>query len=94
MAKKTALGLVREALDCGVADQISRNKDGTIMVRRGYFYRMNKSVSEFEESVLFYLHSANVSSKVIDSGDHWAPFRGGSSVARNSHFWVQLEVIV
>lgn len=94
MAKKTALSVVREALEGGFADQISRKKNGNILLRRGYFYTNGKTEEDFEKRVLAVLHKANVSSKVVDIGNNWAPFKGGASIARQSHWWVELEVFV
>lgn len=94
MAKKTALSVVRGALEGGVADQVTRKKNGNILLRRGYFYTRGKTEEDFEKGVLAVLHEANVSSKVVDRGNHWAPFKGAASIANQSHWWVELEVVV
>ena len=94
MAKKTALSVVREVLEGGVADQVSRKKNGNILLRKGYFYTHGRNEEDFEKRVLAKLHEADISSKVVDLGNHWAAFKGGASIARQSHWWVELEVTV
>jgi len=69
------------------ADTYSQ-KDGVFTVRRGFFYRMGKDVSHFKNDILATFPSA----KIIDSGEVWKAFRGGSSVANSSHWFVKFTI--
>lgn len=77
----------------GVADTVGKKKDGTFMVRRGYFYRNGMDAERFRDVVVKSLESHGFSCQVVDHGDHWAAFRGGSTVAQGSHFWVQVRSV-
>lgn len=74
------------------ADQVSRKRDGTIMVRQSYFYRHGMDSTQFADKVSEFLKEEGIAATVIDSGDHYADFRGGASVAKQSHFWAQVKI--
>lgn len=74
------------------ADQISRMKDGSIMFRNGYFYTHGRTAEKFRDAVVAALTKANVQHTVVDYGDHWTPFNGRATLARSSHFYVQVRV--
>jgi hypothetical protein len=80
---------VKEALSYSV-DQVSKLKNGNIMVRKGYFYRNGMDADNFKNLVVAALLKNGIVANVIDYGDHWAAFTGGASVARQSHFYVEL----
>jgi Lhr-like helicase len=80
---------VKEALGAAV-DQVSRKKDGTIIVRRGYFYR-SITCEEFMLRLTELMNCYGLSFDVVVIYDHWAPFRGGDSINKNSHFAVVLK---
>lgn len=71
-----------------LADSVGKKKDGTFVIRRGYFYRNGMDAFKFRDSVVRKLASAGIEAEVVDFGDHWAPFNGGATVARSSHFYV------
>lgn len=76
------------------ADSAGKCKDGTIKLRRGYFYKHGMTAEKYKNSVIERLFEAGADSiHVADFGDHWAPFRGGASVAQNSHFYVNIKII-
>lgn len=81
---------VRRALDAGEADSIGQGKEGVI-VRRGYFYRHGMDSSKFEAAIMRRLTAAGLEPKLVRSGDKWAPFRGGASIASSSHFYVIVQ---
>ena len=66
------------------ADTISK-KEGVYTIRRSYFYSHGFDQNKFAEGVLRQFPNA----KIIDSGNHYASFRGCDSVAKGSHFWVK-----
>lgn len=72
--------------------QVSRNKAGQVLVRRGYFYRHGSTAEGWRDRISDALKLANVSHTVIDYYDHFVAFKGGAPVAKQSHFCVVLEV--
>lgn len=91
MKKLSVLQIVRAAI---CADSTGKNKDGNIVVRQGYFYRHGKTADALEAQVRAGLSKRNdIEFKILGSGDHWAPFRGGASLVNQSHWWVVVRVI-
>ena len=74
------------------ADSIYRQKDGTIIFRRGYFYRHGMTPEAFRDGISTKLKKAGIHHTVVDYGDHWTPFNGGASLSRSSHFYVRVRV--
>lgn len=70
------------------ADSVGRAMDGTIKLRRGFFYRNGKTAEMWRDSVLHQLEKAGFEVEALDCGEVWKPFRGGASVASQSHWWV------
>lgn len=64
---------------------------GVFTVGKGYYYRFG-TISGFRDSVLEKLKVAGISVNVLDSGDTFKPFRGGSNFWSQSHFWVKFEI--
>lgn len=75
----------------GCVDTVSAKKTGEIVFRRGYFYRCNNSPEKFLERVAYHLKAGGIELTVVEIGDHWAPFRGGASMAKSSHFYVVIK---
>jgi hypothetical protein len=90
MAKKTLLAQVRIHLEA-YADSIGQKKDGTIVVRRGFFYRNGNDSAKFAINVAKLLAELPVVMK--EHGEHYSSFRGGASVANSSHWWVEFVAI-
>ena len=90
MAKITYVGEVRKALEAGIADSVSKRKDGTIVIRRGFYYRNGKDAELFSLAVGTALKKAGVKYSVKDYGEKWTAFKGGASLASQSHWWVEL----
>lgn len=82
---------IREALGTHV-ETVGKNKDGAIVVRRGFFYTNGGSAEKFAAMVTSRLQAANVAAKVTDQGEVWKPFRGSASTAQSSHWWAKIEV--
>jgi hypothetical protein len=76
---------MREAL---MVDQVARQKDGTYLARKGYFYHHGQTSEKLAERVAAALPGVTV----LDHGDHFAAFRGGAPLAKSSHFWVRFTV--
>lgn len=63
-------------------------KNGTYLVRRGFFYSHGKTAADLEGQV----RAAFPGAKIIDSGEVWKAFRGGASVAQQSHWFVRFTL--
>ena len=92
MAKQTELGRVREAIGTA-ADAIGRTKKGTFVARRTFFYRHGCNETMFQAQIEGRLKAAGLTYQVVEAYEHWAPFNGGASVARSSHWGVEFTVI-
>jgi hypothetical protein len=73
------------------ADAITkRRKDGVIVLRRAFFYRHGGTAEKFADRVREAFVKYNIPAKVINSGEVWKPFRGGATVASQSHWFVEV----
>lgn len=91
MAKKPALlTQVRTALG---HDHVGRKKGGTFIVRRQFFYTHGFTAEKFEEQVRTALKAAGLTIRVVESYEHWTRFRGGASVANQSHWGCEFVVL-
>jgi hypothetical protein len=70
-------------------DTVSRKPNGDIIARKGFFYRNNKSANDFEQNVRKVLDAAGFTDQyhVVESGEIWKAFKGGASVANQSHWF-------
>ena len=74
-----------------VVDQLVCKRDGTFLAREGYFYRGGNSEDKLAQKIKNVLEP-HFAVTVIDSGDHWTPFRGASPLESQSHFYVHFSV--
>ena len=88
MKKKSLIQILKKE---HVGDTVSKRKDGMIVVREGFFYRFGKDVSVLEKKVLTVCEKLGIKVTVMESGEHWAAFRGGASVANSSHWYVVIK---
>jgi hypothetical protein len=79
--KKSLLATIKETIS---ADTYSI-KDGVITLRWGFFYTHGMTADKKAETVKAKFPSA----RIIDSGEVWKPFRGGTSIANSSHWYVK-----
>lgn len=75
---------VKEAIN---ADSYSK-KGEVFTLRRGFFYKFEKTEENLVEDILEAIPTA----KIIDSGEYYTAFRGGASIANQSHWWVKFSV--
>jgi len=66
-------------------NQISKNKSGNFIARRGFFYTNGACSENYADAVKKAFPSANI----IDHGTIYKPFKGGASVSNQSHFYVE-----
>ena len=74
------------------ADTVGKKKNGNIIVRREFFYRHGGTAESFAEKISSILTNADVRHNIIDKGEEWKAFRGGASVANQSHWWVEIAI--
>jgi len=67
----------------------STSKRGDVYtVRKTYYYKHGYDAMQYASKV----KSVFPDAIIIDYGDHWAPFRGGDSVERGSHWYVKFKL--
>jgi len=71
------------------ADSISL-RNGVFTARHGFYYRHGGSAESYAAQVI----AAVPGAVLVDEGEHYAAFRGGASVANQSHWWVKFTVLV
>lgn len=92
MAKTlTDLARAKRALET-VADTVGKTKRGTIIARRGFYYRFTSTATKFKESVSGRLDAAGIEHEVVDFYEKWTSFNGAASVASSSHWGVEFRV--
>ena len=91
MAKQKSIVAQLRALSC--VDTVGRNKEGYIVVRRGFYYTHGRDANDFADQVRNGCKLAGVNAIVTGCGEVWKDFAGGKSVAQNSHWWVELETV-
>lgn len=64
---------------------------GFFTLRRGYYWRPKKTPEETFEATLQKLQAAGFTVADVEYGDHYAAFRGGESVKKNSHYWMKFR---
>ncbi len=73
---------VKEVIDIDpnvFADKITARKDGTVEVKRGYFYRHGMTSEQWAQRVQTALNDAGCTScKVVDHRDDWREWPKGS----------------
>ncbi len=86
--------VVKNALEAGgvYPDAVSKNKDGHIIVRDGFFYKSGRTADGHTYKIKKALDAAGIKHSIVDDGEHNAPFHGGASVARNSHFYTHIKL--
>ena len=76
---------VEEAL---CVDQVQVVLGKIFTVRRGFYYTHGFTAEKLVEQVkCAYPHAT-----ILDSGEIWKPFKGGASVARQSHWFVKFTL--
>ncbi len=86
------MSTLKQIKDAVTADQISRQRDGSIMFRRSFYYRSASDAERFAARVTDGLDAAGIGYATAETGEHWAPFRGGQSIAKGSHYYVRVTL--
>jgi signal peptidase I len=72
-------------------DTVGRKGDN-VLVRKGYFYSNGGSEDKVADRAISTLAAAGIKARVMRTGDVWKPFKGGASIAAQSHWWVELRI--
>ena len=75
-----------EIKDMIAADTLSQ-KDGVYTARWGFFYKNGMTSETCKEKVF----AAFPGTRILEHGEVHKPFRGGASVANQSHFFVKFS---
>lgn len=86
---RTFLAEVKRTLGA-LADGIGRRKDGSVVIRRGFYYRHGQDAEGYRISVCKTLNEAGIEYSLKDYGEHYTTFRGGASLASQSHWFVEI----
>lgn len=87
MGTKLTAARVKEMLaEKGVHPDTVSVKNGIYTIRFGYFFTSGRTSQHFADRV------TQAGFEVIEHDNHWTSFRGGASVAQQSHFMVKFKV--
>jgi hypothetical protein len=84
---KSLISVARGAVH---ANSFGRNKAGNIVIRKGFYYTNGCTSCSFARIIEQQMEGAGRPIKVLDHGEVWKPFKGGSGVASQSHWWVEI----
>ena len=68
-----------------VADLVTRHQDGSYTARRGFYYKNGKAALDFKNDI------EALGMPVLAYGTEEKPFKGGSGVKANSHWWATFK---
>jgi len=64
---------------------LSKNSKGNYVIRQGFFYKQGRSAELLAEKLKEKIPTA----EIVNKGEIYKPFRGGQTVAQESHFFVE-----
>lgn len=81
--------MIEKVLKQHGADRVIFRRNGEIKAIMGYYYRDNEKFNAMRDAI-----SGFYGAEIIDSGDHWHEFVGGSRVgtANSSYMWVTFKL--
>lgn len=95
MTKKVSqVAVVTKALqDNGVhPDTVSKTKVGTVIARWGFFYTHGMTADKKAAAVKKALETAGIKFEIVNSYEKWTSFNGGASIAKSSHWGVEISI--
>lgn len=66
-------------------DDYTAKRDGTIIIRKGFFYTNGYTADKYRDSVLMVFPHADI----IEHGEHWMDFKSNAPTKKQSHWYVQ-----
>ena len=86
----SAVSRVKKCLGA-LADSVSKRRDGSIVIRRGFYYRHGMDAESYRIAICKRLNDCeSLPYSIKDYGEHWTSFRGGASLAKQSHWYVEI----
>ena len=82
------MSLLKQIREAVYADTVGKRRDGTFILRSGFFYRHGRTAETFAARVVTDLKAAGIEAHVVDKGEQWKAFKGGASIANSTHWWV------
>ena len=70
----------------------SATKKGTYVFRRPFFFRSGGTAENWVATVSRALANNGLKFEVVDKGEVDKPFKGGASVANQSHWYVEMKI--
>ena len=73
-------------------DMISRKRNGNILFRKACLYKFGKTTDDFVKRVTDQLDELVMVYEPVAQGEHWAPFRRGAGIAKQTHWYLEIKV--
>ena len=89
MTKPITTSQVKNILG-SLADTIGKRRDGSYVIRRGFFYRHGVDADTYRIAVTKKLNESGIQYSLKDWGEKWTTFRGGASLSNQSHWFVEI----
>jgi hypothetical protein len=91
MSKPITAGRIKKVLDA-MADSVGKKRDGSFVIRRGFYYRHGADAETFKMAVCERLNDSGIDYSIKDYGEHYTTFRGGASINAQSHWFVEIWI--
>jgi hypothetical protein len=91
MSSKISREEVYSALGLTSGDNLSFSQ-GVWTLRMEYYWRSNRSDQERWQGSIDKLRECGFTVVVVEYGDHYASFKGGASVKRNSNYFMRFKL--
>ena len=91
MSKPITAGRIKNILDA-LADSVGKKRDGSFVIRRGFYYRHGQDAEGYKIAVCKKLNDSGLDYSLKDYGEHFTSFRGGASISNQSHWFVEIWI--
>ena len=92
VAEGRAPSMIQTIRDNISGAEISKDREGNLIFRRGFFYTNNGSAEKFAARIDNELTKLNIPHTIVDKGEVWRPFKGGATTKSQSHWWVKVKL--
>jgi len=92
VAEAKAPSVIQTIRDNISVDEISKDREGNLIFRRGFFYTNNGSAEQFAARIDNELTKLNIPHTIVDKGQVWRPFKGSATTKSQSHWWVKVKI--
>ena len=70
-----------------------KRRTGHIFCQWKFLYTDVKTAADYTSKIEKVLTALNVTYWITDCDQVWKNFRGGASTAKQSHFWIEVEIL-